>query len=136
MASYFNDIRSALENHLYVLANSESLMVAWDGQSYSVSDGEYLRPTFLPGETVQQSLGSSGMDSISGVFQIDVITPKGSPRSRTPDEIADHFRRGLTLTEGRTRVRLRTTSISTTTHDEAWSITPVSVSCDTYLEPR
>ena len=136
MASYFNDIRSALENHLYNLANSESLIVSWDGQILKAANSEFLRPTFLPGGTVQESLGSSGMDSITCIFQIDVFSPKGSSRSSLPDDIADHFSRGSVLTEGRVKVRLRTTSISPTTHEEAWSITPVSVSCETYLEAR
>jgi hypothetical protein len=132
----FNDIETALEAHLQEFAYNEGVSVAWRGETFEPSNTAYLRPTFIPGETFQVSMGDAGMESITGIFQVDVFTPKGSERTTMPDDIADHFKRGTSLTEGDAVVRLRTTSISKPSYEQAWTISPITVSWDTYLEAR
>jgi len=132
----FNDIIAALESHLLQFAEEQNMETAWRGHKFEPSGDRYLRGVFLPSDTVQASLGDSGMDAISGIYQVDVFAHKELGRLLTTDDIADHFRRGLSLTEGKAVVRLRTASIGLTLYEDVWSVTPVSISWDCYLEAR
>lgn len=136
MSTHFNDIVAALENHLIFFTDLESVPVAWPAKDFIPTDSEYVRCTFLPGDTRQATIGDNGYDAITGLFQIDTFTPKGAARSTLPDDLADHFKRGTILNENDVRLRLRTTSIERPTHGDAWTITPISITWDTFLEAR
>jgi len=79
MATFFNDIQAAFDNRLNTLTGGYD--IAWSNIAYEPDAGTtYLRPSFLPTDTVQVGLGSSGLDDTRGVYQIDVVYPAGNGR--------------------------------------------------------
>ena len=131
----FNDIESAFTNQLQTLNDSPD--VAWPNINYKPKAGHvYLTCHMLPGRFNQASMGADGKDRQDGVFQITVFEPAGSGRSTWPDLIAEHFKRGTTLSYNGTDVRIRAASIGPAGVDGAWYIIPVSINYQTYTEAR
>tara|TARA_R110000803_G_scaffold37766_3_gene81487 strand:- start:52 stop:459 length:408 start_codon:yes stop_codon:yes gene_type:complete len=135
MSTYFNDIQAALDTRLASIAGSPP--IAWPNIEYEPTGGTtYLRPAFLPAETLQSGLGSEGLDETNGIYQIDVVYKVGSGRSSLVDSVADHFKRGTVATYNGVNVRIRSVSIAPAIFDIAWHFVPVSVSFQTYTEAR
>ena len=134
----FNDIQVALETHLddYLTANPGTFEIAWPNSKTKEYDSEYVRPTFLPGDTAQSGMGSTGLDETNGIYQIDIFTKKGAGRSQIFDIIADLYKRGQTLTSGSANVRLRGPSIGASRYEGDWFITPITVNWQVYTEAR
>lgn len=134
----FNDIQTALDTHLntYLTANAGAFQIAWANSQTSKYTNETVRPTFLPGDTVQAGMGATGLDETNGVYQLDIFTKKGEGRSQIIDIIADLYKRGQTLTSGSAKVRLRGPSIGASRYEEDWFITPITVNWQTYTEAR
>lgn len=108
----FHDIDSALDGHLTDMPNLPP--VAWENDEYTPALGTlYLRPTVLPGGTVQASLGDSGQDQQVGVYQVDVFAETNTGKFaalQMADLVADWFKRGTVLTYNDRKVRIRTTN--------------------------
>lgn len=135
MATYFNDIQAAFDNRLNTLTGGYD--IAWSNIVYEPDVGTtYLRPSFLPTDTVQVGLGSSGLDDTRGVYQIDVVYPAGNGRTTVTDSVADHFKRGTTLSYNGTNVRIISASIGPALRDGAWNFVPVSIAFQTYTDAR
>lgn len=135
MSTHFNDIQAALDNQLSTLTGSTP--IAWPNIPYSPSVGTtYLRPLFLPGDTIQASLGDSGKDDTFGIYQIDVVYKAGTGRSTLTDTVADHFSRGTVCSYNGVNVRVRSVSIGPMIQDEAWVFVPVSISWQTFTPAR
>lgn len=93
---------------------------------------QWIRPTILPGESAQSSLGDFGLNRHDGVFQIDVFVPKGigwGPAKDRVDAVVSHFKRGTLLTADGISVRI----VNTWPHrgvdvDDfpGWYMTPVT----------
>lgn len=132
MSTYFNDIVAALDTHLDTM---DSTPIAWPNYKH-LPDGTYLRPNYLPTSAAQVSLGSTGKDEHTGIYQIDVVVKQGSGRPALLDTVADHFKRGTVLTYNDVKLRVRTVELGTPINDGAWYFTPVSVYVYTYLEAR
>ena len=135
MSTFFNDIQAAFDTKL---GQSVSSPIAYPNIPYEPSaDTVYVRPTFLPAETNQASLGATGKDETNGVYQIEVVVPRGSGRPQTVDAIADAFKRGTVLTYNGVKVRVRSVSIGVAlVTDAAWYSVPVSVNFQTFTEAR
>ena len=134
MSTYFNDMQAALDTHL---DSMDSTPIAWPNVPYEPSAGTvFLRPNFLPTETVQASLGSTGKDETNGIYQVDVVFPRGSGRTTLTDTIADHFKRGTVLTYNGTSLRVRSVSMGPAILDGAWNFVPVSIDVQTYTGAR
>jgi len=68
MSTHFNDIQAAFDAKLTA---SVSHPIAYPNIFFVPSaDTIYIRPTFLPAETSQASLGSAGKDETNGIYQI------------------------------------------------------------------
>lgn len=135
MSTYFNDIETALEQRLLTLAGSPTIdwpLVPAEPDASTT----YLRPTFLPGETTQASLGDLGKDYATGLYQIDVIQRRGTGRNVWSDPIGDHFKRGTYLAYNGITVRVMSASIQATETEEAHTITPVVIRWEVYTPPR
>ena len=135
MSTFFNDIQAAFDAKI---GQSVSDPIAFPNVPYEPSAGTvYVRPTFLPAETIQASLGATGKDETNGVYQIEVVVPRGSGRPQTIDSIADAFKRGTVLTYNGVKVRVRSVSIGIAlVTDTAWYSVPVSVNFQTFTEAR
>jgi len=135
MSTFFNDIQAAFDTKL---GQSVSDPIAYPNIPYEPSAGTvFVRPSFLPAETSQASLGANGKDETVGVYQIEVVTPRGSGRPQSVDAIADAFKRGTVLTYNDVNVRIRSVSIGVAlVTDTAWYSVPVSVNFQTFTEAR
>ena len=133
----FNDIQTALDTHLFDYhAASAGFEIAWNNAQTDEYSNETVRPTFLPGDTVQAGMGATGLDVTNGLYQIDIFTKKGEGRSQIIDIIADLYKRGQTLTSGSAKVRLRGPSIGAARYEGDWFITPITINWQTYTEAR
>lgn len=135
MSTYFNDIIAALDAHLVALADGTP--IAWPNLDYDPSLGTvYYRPRYLPVDTSQVSMGSAGKDKTLGIYQIDIMHPKGGGRSGKIDPLADHFKRGSVIAYNGVSVVVRTVALGTPINDGAWYAIPVSVTIYAYTGAR
>lgn len=135
MSTFFNDMQAALDNRLSTMTGGHP--IAWPNTPYEPQSGTtYLRPHFLPQETIQVGLGSDGLDDTMGIYQVDVVTPAESGRSTIPDDIADHFSRGTVLSYNSVNLRIRSVSIGPAIRDGAFYFVPLSISFQTYTDAR
>jgi len=125
LSTQFNDIRAALDTQLDTLG----LTVAYENVSYEPVEGSpYVRATLLPAETEQLTLGATGKDRHTGLYQIDVIFAAGdSAVTATPDTIADAFKRGSSFTYNGLTVSIRSASIDSGRREAGWFIVPVII---------
>ena len=128
----FNDMQTALDSHLNTLNVAP---VAWPNIKYEPTT-TYLRPSFLPTDTIQAGMGSTGLDVTNIVYQIDVVTPKGSGRTTMTDDVANHFKRGTIIAYNGVKLRVVSVSIASALLDGAWYFVPVTVNLQTYTEAR
>lgn len=134
MSTFFNDMQAALDSRL---DGMDSTPIAWPNIPYEPAAGTtYLRPSFLPAETLQVTLGDTGKDETNAIYQVDVVVPRGTGRSTLQDTIADHFKRGTVLTYNGTTLRVRSVSIGPAVLDGAWTFVPVSIDVQTYTGAR
>jgi hypothetical protein len=135
MSTYFNDIQAALDIRLSTITGSPTILWPLVPGLPNATDN-YLRPTFLPGESVQVTLGDTGKDFTTGLYQVDVFERRGTGRSSQPDVIGDHFKRGTYLTYNGITVRIMSVSIRATQTDENHTFTPVVIRWEVYTPPR
>lgn len=134
MSTFFNDMQAALDARL---DGMDSTPVAFANIPYEPSASTvYLRASFLPGETLQASLGGSGKDETNAIYQVDVVVPRGTGRPAKLDTVADHFKRGTVLTYNGTSLRVRSVSIGPAILEGAWYFVPVSINVQTYTGAR
>ena len=135
MSTFFADMQAALDTRLSTLSGGYD--IAWPNINFEPDAGStFLRPSFIPGDTLQVSLGASGRDETIVIYQVDVVTPRGSGRSPLTDSVADHFARGTVLTSNSTELIVRSVSIGPAINDEAWHFVPVSITAQIYTEAR
>lgn len=134
MSTIFNDVQAALDTKLGTVTDTP---VAFPNVPYKPQAGKvYLRASFLPAETVQASMGASGKDETNGIYQIDVVVPRGTGRPQLVDTVADLFKRGTVLTYNSINVRVRSVSMAPAVLDEEWYFVPISVNFQSYTEAR
>lgn len=104
------NVQNALIQALYTAINGQ-YPIKLPNQPFTTPNGVWLRFTYLPNQPAQIALGSSGLDRITGVFQIDVFAPKASGRN-TSITIVDNlsssaFKSGVryTVTGGEVLIR-------------------------------
>ena len=129
----FIDMETALISRLNTITGNPD--IAWPNIEFRPS-GEYLRPAFLPSDTIPAALGASGLDETNGVYQVDCFTERGAGRSTLVDTVADHFKRGTVITYGSVNMRVRSVSIGASRDEGAYYVTPITVNWQTYTEPR
>lgn len=129
----YDDIRAALDSRL---AAFQSANVAWENARFEPAEGTgYLRPFLLPAEPRQASVGASGLDRISGIYQIDVCEPKDQglgPHLRKVDQVIAQFSRGLSLTSNGATVTILRSWPGPSLDRDSFYCVPVSVSWYSY----
>lgn len=134
MTTIFNDVQAALDTKLATITGTS---VAFPNVPYKPQAGTtYLRASFLPAETVQASMGANGKDETNGIYQIDVVVPRGTGRPQLIDTVADLFKRGTVLSYNSISVRVRSVSMSPAILDDEWYFVPISVNFQSYTEAR
>jgi len=128
--SVFLDISAALDYQLSIMAGLPP--VAWENKTYDPVIGTlYVRPTLLPGETTQATLGAQGEDQNIGIYQVDVFAPAGTGKNAAivmADTIANHFKRGSDLVYNGRTVRIRNVSrLVGTNNADGWYQIPIEI---------
>lgn len=138
--SVFLDISYTLNARLNAMASLPP--VAWENSNeYKPVIGTlYLRPTVIPGDVFQSSLGENGQDQNVGIYQIDVFAESGEGYNDAivmADLIANHFKRGTTLTYNNRTVRIRNTSRQVGINsNDGWYQVPVEIPYISFTTPR
>lgn len=126
MTNTYNDIESTLKAAVTtVVAVNQS-----DNQHYNPQLlTPWVRTTLLPSESQNLTRGTSPTVRISGLYQIDVVTPAGSGYiNTTVNQLLDYFYNNRMLpTQNSNNVRVINTWRSVSTQDADWYITPVTL---------
>jgi hypothetical protein len=137
--SIFADIDTALDTQLGALLPLPA--IAWENKTYTPALGTlYLRPTSLPGEVVQASLGDNGQDQNVGVYQVDVFAKPNTGKKAAivqADLVADHFKRGTLLTHNSRSVRIRSVRRKVgTNNSDGWFMITIEITYISFTQPR
>ena len=137
--SVFKDISAALDRNLNDMAGKPP--IDWENQGYEPANGTlYVRPTIIPGDTVQASLGDAGQDVQVGVYQVDIFAKAGEGKNDAlamADLIADQFKRGTVLIYNTRNVRIQSASrlVAANTTD-GWFQLSVQINYISFTEAR
>jgi len=136
--SVFRDIQAALDTKLNTI--SPAVATAWENKTYKPVKGTlYIRPTNLPGDTVQAGLGDTGEDNTIGVYQVDVFAPGGKGKKAAVDQadtIANLFKRGTDMVYNSRTVRVQSVSRGSARNDDGWYHLPVVINYYSFTQPR
>lgn len=137
--SVFIDQSAALDSHLNSMTGKPP--IAWENYSYEPVLGTlYIRPTLIPGDVNQSTLGSSGQDMSVGIYQIDIFAESGKGKNQAvtmADTIANHFKRGTDLTYNSRIIRIRGVSRQGgINNDDGWFQIPVEINYISFTEAR
>jgi hypothetical protein len=134
----FTDISAGLDGHLNTMTNKPP--VSWENKKYKpVNDVLYVRPTILPADTDQASLGSNGQDLNTGIYQVDVLAPAGKGKKTAyemADLIADRFKRGTDIVENSRTITVVRASRGTGFNDGDRYIVSVSIEYRAFTQAR
>ena len=137
--SVFRDIAAALDSRLNSMSGKPP--IAWENKAYEPTMGTlYARPTLIPGDTVQATLGDSGTDMNIGIYQIDIFAEAGTGKGAAitmADTIANHFKRGTDLTYNSRTVRIKSVSRQAGINNpDGWYQLPIEIIYVSYTEAR
>lgn len=137
--SVFTDISAALDSNLNDMPSLPP--VAWENKSFTPTMGTlYIRPTNIPGDSVQATLGDSGTDQNIGIYQVDVFAEAGMGKNAAldmADQIGDQFKRGTDLVYNGRTVRIRSASRKVGQNNvDGWYQVPVEITYISYTTPR
>ena len=133
----FKNIRMALETQFNNACNTASITtrvfenVNLDLTTISKTGEtiEWARGTIIPADTIAQSLGSSGQDFHSGIFQIDYYCQVGiGGLTDKLDTLANQFRRGTRISAGSTELVMRDVSLGVGRVEDAFYVRNIDVS--------
>jgi len=134
----FTDTSAAFDARLSTMTNLPP--VASENEQYTPTQGTlYLRPTLLPGETVQASLGSAGHDVTNGIYQVDIFAEAGQGKAEAiamADNVANHMKRGTILTYNSRDVIIKSAQRRAGIESDGWYQLPVEIVFITYTAAR
>lgn len=134
----FLDISAALDGHLNTMTSKPP--IAWDNTEYTPVVGTlYARPTNIPGDTLQSSLGDNGQDMTDGIYQIDVFSELGKGKNEAivmADLIANRFKRGTDIVYNARTVTIRSVSRQAANTSGGWYQIPVIIVYRVFTEAR
>jgi len=138
MATNFADISGALSKRLESMTGLPPL--AFENRVFDPATAVlYLEEACIMGETGQVATGEAGYDYTTGVYQVTVNAPAGNGKGAAlamADKIADHFKRGTVLTKNSIKVTIRSVSIAAGFSSDTRYKVPVSITFETYTQPR
>lgn len=125
MTNTYNDIESALKTAVKAVTPVNQS----DNEHYTPSLlTPWIRTTFLPSETQNLTRGTNPTVRISGIYQVDVVTPSGTGYiNTTVNQLLDYFYTNRMLAINNNTVRVINTWRSVSTQDGDWYITPVTI---------
>lgn len=130
MSTVFKDIQAALDTRLNSLSGSPS--IAWENMPFTPTQGTlYLRPTFLPADSIPATLSASGTDEHMGIYQIDIFVEAGKGKGEAitqADAIADHFKPVTELTYNSKTVRCIKVARASAQTVDGWYQIPIEIS--------
>jgi len=137
--SVFLDISAALDGHLNTMTSAPP--VAWANIDYTPTVGTlYVRPSLLPADTIQATLGDSGTDMNQGIYQIDVFAPANKGKNEAmvmADLIANRFKRGTDLAYNGRNIRVKSVSQAVATvNPDGYFQVPVKIIYISFTEAR
>lgn len=136
MALLRTNIHKALARHLDDNF-SLSANVIWENVKKTIEVGTpYFREMYLPNDTNQVSLGSSGETEDYGLYQINVQTPIGTgtlDAEEYIEELSILYKSGLKLIESGVTVLIEKSTPSQGFDNDNWRITPITISWSCYL---
>ncbi len=128
-----NTITAALETKLKNFAVTNGYDVAYLGVSYTPTDQPYLRCFMLPSQTTTRGLPTSSLNDYRGIFQVDVLQPKGQgivTARAIVDEVLAEFSKGSKQGD----VFVEMSWAGTAFEDrESWAAIPVSIRYRAFL---
>lgn len=129
----YDKARAALDAQLEAY---QSVDVAWENTKYTPVEGVgYLRPFLLPAEPRAATIGTQGVDRVSGLYQVDVAMPKDEGTGalmRKVDEIISQFARGSSLTSNGVTLTIERSWPAPAIARDTFYVVPVSVSWFSY----
>jgi len=130
------DIHKALSKHLY---NNFSLPdnIIWENFPMELTLTEYyFQEYYMPTDTEQKTLGSSGEMEDFGLYQISIFSPIGVSTTTAEsyvEEISGLFKSGTILTEASVSVFINKSTPAQGFKQDNWYITPITISWSCYL---
>ena len=131
MAVSHSQIKEALRVRLAALPGCPP--VSWEGIAFKSPDsGPFLKSDYLPAGMRQATAGATGLNELTGIFQVTVFMPDGSGDGalyRLVDDVLNHFKRGTVLTSsGGVSVTVTRSNPSPMIDVDGYLTVPVSVS--------
>lgn len=138
MASNFADISGALSARLGTMTGLPP--VGLENRTLDPTTTVlYVEEACIMGDTEQVATGAAGYDYTTGIYQVTVNAPAGNGKGAAlvmADKIADHFKRGTVLTKNSITVTIRSVSIAAALTTDTRYKLPVSITFETYTQPR
>lgn len=127
----YANIRAALDKLLYDYAATVPISVAWQNMPFTPGSDAYLEAMLLPAETDIVGMESTGSNDYIGIYQINVVCPKGTgtAESRTlVDGVLTALKRTTSYTVNSQKVISQKAWASPALdRDSSWYIIPISV---------
>jgi hypothetical protein len=134
----FADISAGLDRRLNTMTGKPP--IAWENKKFAPTQGTlYARPTIIPADTEQWSLGQNGQDLSTGIYQVDVIAPAGKGKKAAyamADTIADRFKRGTDIVENSRTISIINASRAAGFNDGDRFIVPVTIQYRAFTAAR
>ena len=133
----FRNIRIAFESQFNTACNTASITTrVFENVNFDLTELtktastiEWARGTLLPANTQASSMGITGQDLHTGIFQIDYYCQVGvGGYSEKLDTLANQFRRGTKISAGGTEVVLRDVSLGAGQVEDAFFVRNIDVS--------
>lgn len=106
------------------------LPVAWPNVDFKPGQGGYLKPSWLPADTVMSAV-AQGTHQARGVFQVSVYWPEDDGLTaplEVAGAVAAHFAKGTKLDRQGVRVRVENPpSVAAALQETGWLQVPVTV---------
>lgn len=131
--SVYDRLQSALEERLEAFPNMPDGGVAHENVQFTppTPSTAWMRVSFIPVASSRRTLGVNGLSRIDGVFSVWIYYPMGqgtSESSIVADRLIEWFKSGTRLESGGEVVTILSAARGQGGIQDAWWITPVTVS--------
>jgi hypothetical protein len=122
-----------LFKHLEDMTFAPPLPIAWPDVPFDPPAGTWLAVDYLPNRNISPFIGNRASTLMRGIFQVAVVTPRGSGAIKPAQigaAIAAHFKRGTPLRPGDGSFTLKIDgrpSVGASISEEKWTRTPVTI---------
>lgn len=141
MAAPQPDIRACFDAQLKNLLpqlNLQASQIAWFNAKFTADCKKlYIKPSLLLSPTQQASLGASGFERISGIYQVSVFALRdvGSASFEAVARgLVDYFRAGTKLVHSGLEITVQTSYSGTPLEQEDRVLLPVSIVWFCYVQ--